>query len=207
MSYKQPHKHFSNKSANTPFGGYFLVIWLNGSFFMLSCSKTSLTGKTGSTENPRLHCKLETRIGDARRAQIIRWDSFVTSSSKTFSWKSTMYNFFKDKLQLAKAVVRRCSVIKSFTKFKEKRLRWCLFISGEFAKKWPQHWRVLGNFTNFLRTLILQNTWERLLLTVDIFLKCLEYFKRFSRIQMNKSFWYILFINKCFWYILFTLRF
>ena len=116
MSYKQLHKHFSNKSTNTPFGGYFLVIWLNGSFFMLSCSKTSLTGKTGSTENPRLHWKLETRIGDATRAQIIRWDSFVTSNSKTFSWKSTMYNFFKDKLQLAEAVVRRCSVIKVFLK-------------------------------------------------------------------------------------------
>ena len=137
MSYKQLHKHFSNKSTNTPFGGYFLVIWLNGSFFMLSCSKTSLTGKTGSTENPRLHCKLETRIGDARRAQIIRWDSFVTSNSKTFSWKSTMYNFCKDKTPTCRSsrseVFCNKGVLKSFTKFKEKLLRWCLFISGEFA--------------------------------------------------------------------------
>ena len=43
---------------------------MNGSFFMLSCSKTSLAGKTGSTGNARLHYKLKTRNGDVRWAQI-----------------------------------------------------------------------------------------------------------------------------------------
>ena len=71
MTYNQLLKHFSNKSTNTPLDGYFLIIWLNGPFFMLSCSKTLLAGNTGSTGNPRLHCQLKTRNGDARWAQIV----------------------------------------------------------------------------------------------------------------------------------------
>ena len=53
-------KHFPNKSTKTPFGCHFLIILLNGSFFMLRCSKPSLVEKTGYREN-----------GDTRKAQIV----------------------------------------------------------------------------------------------------------------------------------------
>ena len=38
-------KYFSKKSTKTPFGGHFVIIWLNGSFFMMRCSKSSLIEK------------------------------------------------------------------------------------------------------------------------------------------------------------------
>ena len=47
-------KYFSNKLRKTPFGDHFLIIWLNGSFFMMSswwCSKPSFVEKTGYAEN------------------------------------------------------------------------------------------------------------------------------------------------------------
>ena len=44
-------KYFSNKSTITPFGWHFLIIWLNGSFFTLRCSKSSLVEKNGYREN------------------------------------------------------------------------------------------------------------------------------------------------------------
>ena len=43
--------YFSNKFKKAPFGGHFLIIWLNGSFFMMRCSKTSLVEKTCYPEN------------------------------------------------------------------------------------------------------------------------------------------------------------
>ena len=52
-------KYFSNKSAKTPFGWDFLIISLNGSFFMLRSSKCSLVEKNGYRENG------ETRNGDS----------------------------------------------------------------------------------------------------------------------------------------------
>ena len=56
--------YFSNKSTKTPFGCYFLIIWLNGSFFLLRCSKSSLVGKKCYGENG------ETRNGDKKKAQM-----------------------------------------------------------------------------------------------------------------------------------------
>ena len=44
-------KYFSNKSTKTPFGCHLLKIWLDGSFFMLRCSKSSLVEKKHYTEN------------------------------------------------------------------------------------------------------------------------------------------------------------
>ena len=44
-------KYFSIKSTETTFGYHFLIIWSNGSFFMLRCSKSSLVEKTGYREN------------------------------------------------------------------------------------------------------------------------------------------------------------
>ena len=52
-------KYFSNKSIKTPYGWHFLTIWLNGSFFMLRCSKSLLVEITGYRENG------ETRNGDS----------------------------------------------------------------------------------------------------------------------------------------------
>ena len=43
-------KYFTNKLIKARFGGHCLMIWLNGSFFMLSCSKTSLVEKTSTFE-------------------------------------------------------------------------------------------------------------------------------------------------------------
>ena len=71
-----------------------------------------------------------------------------------------MYNFFKDKLE----VFCKKDVLKSFAKCTGKHLCWSLFISGDFIKKWLQHWCFLVKFANFFRKLILQNTWEQLLL-------------------------------------------
>ena len=58
-------KYFSNKLTETPFDGYFLIIWLNEPFSMLRCSKTSLVEKTGHEENG------EIKNGDTRSAQIV----------------------------------------------------------------------------------------------------------------------------------------
>ena len=69
-------------------------------------------------------------------------------------------------------------VLESFAKFTEKLLCWSIFISGDFPKKWLQHWSVLGNFANFLRTPIFENTWGRLLLTVDFFLEVSGIFQK-----------------------------
>ena len=44
-------KYFSNKSTKTPFGCHLLIIRLDGSFFMLRCSKSSLVEKKHYTEN------------------------------------------------------------------------------------------------------------------------------------------------------------
>ena len=44
-------KYFSNKSTKTPFGGDFLITWLNESFFMMSMISCSLVEKTGYAEN------------------------------------------------------------------------------------------------------------------------------------------------------------
>ena len=52
-------KHFSSKSTETPFGCYFLIIWLNESFFMPRCSNSSLVEKNGYRVNG------ETRNGDS----------------------------------------------------------------------------------------------------------------------------------------------
>ena len=69
-------------------------------------------------------------------------------------------------------------VLESFANFTEKLLCWSIFISGDFTKKWLQHWSVLGNFANFLRTPIFENTWGRLLLTVDFFLEVSGIFQK-----------------------------
>ena len=69
-------------------------------------------------------------------------------------------------------------VLESFAKFTEKLLCWSIFISGDFTKKWLQHWSVLGNFVNFLRTPFFENTWGRLLLIVDFFLEVSGIFQK-----------------------------
>ena len=58
-------KYFPNKLTKTPFDGYFLIIWFNGPFSMLKCSKTSLVEKTGYRENG------ETRNRCSRKGQIV----------------------------------------------------------------------------------------------------------------------------------------
>ena len=69
-------------------------------------------------------------------------------------------------------------VLESFAKFTENLLCWSIFISGDFTKMWLQYWSVLGNFANFLRTPIFENTWGRLLLTVDFFLEVSGIFQK-----------------------------
>ena len=104
-------------------------------------------------------------------------NSFATSRSRTFSWKPKIYNYFKDKLQLH----RRCSVKKVFfniSQNSQENLCWSLFNSGDFFKKWIQHCYFLVNFAEFLRIPILQNIWERLLLTVGLFLEVLLKFQK-----------------------------
>ena len=92
--------------------------------------------------------------------------------------------FFSRKLH------RGCSakkgVLKSFTKFIGKHLCWSLFTSGDFNKKWLQHWCFLVKFGNFFRTPILQNTWERLLLRGFFFLKVVRKFQKIFKSTNEK---------------------
>ena len=90
--------------------------------------------------------------------------------------------FLKDKLQLAEAVARRCSAKKVFLKvsqnLQKNLLCWIIFIFGDFTKKCLQQWRIFGSFVNFLRTPILLNTWERLLLSCHYFLEVSRIFEK-----------------------------
>ena len=71
---------------------------------------------------------------------------------------------------------RRCSVkkgvLKKFANFTGKHLSWSLFLiklqawACNFIKKRLQHWHFPVKFAKFLKTSILKNIWERLLLFV-----------------------------------------
>ena len=65
-------------------------------------------------------------------------------------------------------VFNKKAVLKNFTIFTGKQLCWNLFFNKNvsFTKKRLQHWSFLANIEKFLRTPILKNICERLLLRV-----------------------------------------
>ena len=78
----------------------------------------------------------------------------------------------------------KIGVLKIFPKFTGKHLCRGFIIFEDFIIKWLQHWCFLVDFGNSLKTYILWNTWERLVLTVDLFL---EVFLKFQKIFKSTS--------------------
>ena len=96
-------------------------------------------------------------------------------------------------------------VLESFAKFTKKLLCWSIFISGHFTEKWLQHWSVLGDFANFLRTPIFENTWGRLLLTVDFFLEVSGIFQKIFE-SSNEHIFLIYIIQKQMFLIMYIVQ-
>ena len=72
-------KYFCNKLTKTPFGGHFLIIWLNG-YFHDEVLKTLFVEKTGYVKNGEKNWRYN---GDI--FLLLDKNSFSTSHSKTFS--------------------------------------------------------------------------------------------------------------------------
>ena len=98
---------------------------------------------------------------------------------------------FKRQTPTPPEVLCKKGVLKSFSKFTGKHLCWGLFISGDFFKKWLQHWCFFMNFADFSVHLSCRHL--RTAASAWIFLKnCFKNFKRFLKAPVKKFFLYIL---------------
>ena len=90
--------------------------------------------------------------------------------------------FIYSRLKISRSIQRRCSmkigVLKNFTRFAGKHLCQGLFFNKVASHRPPTllkkrlwHWCFSVNFTKFLRTPFIQNTFERLLLAVSTLLR------------------------------------
>ena len=151
-------KYFSNKSTKTTFGCQFLTISLNGSFFMLRCSKSSLEEKNDQRENG------ETRNEDSA-------NSFCYQHGQTPYYQIRIrlqlviqnlfcellnVKLFKRQTPTRPEVLCKTGVLKSFAKFTEKHLCWSIFFFWRLFKKVPPALVFFVKFANFFRTSILQ---------------------------------------------------